>query len=624
MYACVRTIGHVPIPWPILVTRRGRRIKARPGNRTASFPTIPCFRFDEVTMSRTWRFRWYILLGLAVASMLSIAWGIITFGVALVTLVQALLIFCLLAVGVLFAHAMDREDTRRELVLSIAQHLSHKLELGELFDTIVHTILHLVPRADKCVVHLLDESGRRLYPRYASETDLAQALGMPLGKGIAGHALQERRTRVIGDVRNDPDFLPLESSPDLRALMVAPLHVEGKLLGTISLNSTTPNAFSKADVMLVTLLATQASAALYQTQLYTEARQEMGYVEAIIDNLNDGLVLLDRERRVLRYNPSLAHILGADVRNIIGQRVDPTSDHPALRRLSTLLELPGDGLPSDDSGTDIERRIEMDEPLHAVLRVRMSPVRSSGGHVAYIVLLSDDTETLDQIRAGQELIALVSREIRSALDIIRGYATLARTAPSDDNAGALADWLARIHHESARLWRLGQDLDDLHQVMTDKWAATREPLSLQELLRDFHEELAGEMRRRKVTFAVRYPPNLSTVELDGPRLWRMLHTLVDYALSRAVEGGRIVLDVQANLEDVVLILTDDGLPVSPGLCQRILYGQLGALNDTDDPLNGAELALSIACRLVQAQGGHLWMPEHQNGRTELRLIMPLT
>jgi signal transduction histidine kinase len=255
----------------------------------------------------------------------------------------------------------------------------------------------------------------------------------------------------------------------------------------------------------------------------------------------------------------------------------------------------------------------------------VSPVRSSDGHVAHIVLLCDDTETLDQIRAGQELIALVSREIRAALDIIRGYATLARTASSDGDAGTrVADWLARIHHESARLWRLGQDLDDLHKVMTNKWVATREPLSLQELLRDFQEELASEMRRRKVTFDVRYPPNLSMVELDGPRLWRMLHNLVDYALSRAVEGGHIVLDVQANLEDLVLILTDDGLPVSPGLRQHIFYGQLCAFDDAHDALKGAELALSITCRLAQAQGGHLWMPEHENGRTELRLIMPLT
>jgi two-component system, OmpR family, phosphate regulon sensor histidine kinase PhoR len=570
-------------------------------------------------MSKTWRFRWYTLLGLAMASTLSIAWGIFTYGVTLVTLVQALLIFCLLAVGMLFAHAMDHEDTQRELALSIAQHLSRNLELGELFDTIVHTILHLVPRADKCVIHLLDESGRRLFARHTSEADRDQAVGMPLGKGIAGRALQERRTRVVADVRNEPDFLPLDSSSNLRALMVAPLHVEGKLLGTISLNSKTPNAFSNADVKLVTLLATQASAALYQNQLYTEARQEMGYVEAIIDNLNDGLVLLDRQRRVLRYNPSLAHILGADVRNIIGQRVDPTSDHPALRRLSTLLDLP-----SDDPGTDLERRVELDEPLHAVLRVRVSPVRSSNGDVAYIVVLCDDTETLDQIRAGQELIALVSREIRSALDIIRGYATLARTAPSDGDAGAMADWLARIHNESARLWRLGQNLDDLHQAMTGKWETLREPLSLQEFLIDFQEELAAEMRRRKVTFDVRYPPHLATVELDGARLWRMLYTLVDYALSRAVEKGRIVLDVQTNLEDVVLILTDDGLPMSPGLRQRILYGQLCTLNDTDDAPNGAELALGIACRLAQAQGGHLWMPEHENDRTELRLIMPLT
>lgn len=582
-------------------------------------------------MSKAWRSRWHILLGLAMAAALCTAWVIITFGPAPVTLALAMLSLALFALGPLYARDMRRESEQRKLLVGIAQDLSSKLDLGSLFDAIVHAILRAVPLADKCVIHLLDESGRRLYPRYSSESDLAQALGMPLGKGIAGQALLERRTRIIPNVREDPGFLPLESSSELRSLMVAPLHVEGKLLGTISLNSKMTNAFSQADESLVTMLAAQASTALYQTQLYEEARRETQYVEAIINNLSDGLVLLDAEGRVLRYNPSLAHILGADVEETLGHQVEATSEYASLRRLAMLL---GDEAEREsDSEFGYERQVEIDEPLHAVLRVRVAPARvrlasASGksGQVARIVTIHDETEALDRIHVGQNLMSAVSTDLRASLDRIRGYTTLVRSSPLAEAASASEGWMARIQEESDRLWRLGQDLDDLHAWLTGTLAFEDEALSLQELLRELRDDVAPEAAHQEVTVEVRYPPSLPEVHMDGARLYRLLRNLMDDALGRASEGGRILLDAQANLEEVSFTLTDDGAPVPPEARQRLLAGDLFRPGETSSAVDGNEgsgLPLYIGFRLAQAQGGHLWAQASADGLTQWRLILPL-
>jgi len=196
----------------------------------------------------------------------------------------------------------------------------------------------MVPGAAKCVIHLLDSDGRRLYPRHSSQPDWRHALGMPAGKGIAGQALKTLTTQVIDDVRESPDFLPLRSSGELRSLLVAPLHAHGTPLGTISLNSSMAKAFTEQDKQLVAILAAQASVALFQSQLHQAAETERHHVETLLNNLGDGLLVLDIDNRILRYNFFIAHLLGVGDDELLGERVDGNSDRPALRRLADLVD----------------------------------------------------------------------------------------------------------------------------------------------------------------------------------------------------------------------------------------------------------------------------------------------
>jgi GAF domain-containing protein len=254
-------------------------------------------------MTPSWRVRWAVPTALLLLVLLSsIALALLAGAPRLAVLPAAAV--ALLAVTMALLHRQLQLDAAQsQVLLQVSRDLASRLEVGELFDDIVQAIVRLVPLTSKCVIHLLDEERQKLYPRYSSQPAWQHSLGMPLGKGIAGQALQELRTIAIADVRREAGFLPLQSSSDLRALLVAPLHVQGRLMGTISLNSALPGAFTRRDEILVTTLAAQASAALRQAQLREDAQREAHYIAALMNNLEDGLVVLDAQRRILRHNP---------------------------------------------------------------------------------------------------------------------------------------------------------------------------------------------------------------------------------------------------------------------------------------------------------------------------------
>ena len=568
-------------------------------------------------MLRIWRLRWYLLfvlmslalvVNLVLALIMNADWAVLG---------QAAALALFLAGSIVLYSDTRRDDEHRRVLLKVGEELAARAELDELLRYIVHAILRLVPLADKCVVHLLDEPGRRLYPRYSSHPAWELSVGMPAHKGIAGLALTEGRTKVVTDTLGDLEFLPLHSSADLRALMVAPLIAQGKPLGTISLNSKIPGAFTERDKVLVTALAAQASAAIHQNQIYAKALSEAHYIEAIINNLADGLVVLDAEGHVLRYNPSLAHILGVDVPSIIGQKVDAHSEEEGLRRLAALI---GD-LPRDAHQT-FERRVEVNEPIHASLRIHTSSVLDQHGNQEQIILLHDQTEELDQARARSCLVQAAVRELRPPLESMRGYATLL-LAHDLPRQGPISQWASQIREESARSIRLVEDLADLCALDLGELELKPELSNVSELVSEVLAEIEQQLQRKQLSTEVQCPPDLPRLALDQGHLSHVLLNLLENAIHRARQGGHISLRIEASLEELTFSLTDDGQPV-PAAAQARIFQGLYRSDDAmpEDPV-GTGLGLYISRKIVEAYGGHLWLAEAGERGTRFQFIVPL-
>ena len=158
-------------------------------------------------MARIERIHWYLLTGAVLCLLTAGALVTLTRGYLLVALAPLGAALLIGAVSLLLHRESKRVVEQDRVLLTISEGLATRLELGDLLDHIVRTILQSVPLADKCVIHLLDERGRRLFPRYSSRPDWERALGMPANRGIAGQALNERRTVVVNDVRREREFL---------------------------------------------------------------------------------------------------------------------------------------------------------------------------------------------------------------------------------------------------------------------------------------------------------------------------------------------------------------------------------------------------------------------------------
>ncbi len=99
------------------------------------------------------------------------------------------------------------------------------------------------------------------------------------GNGLTGWAAQHRRIVRVGDVSSDPRYL--EIFPGLKSGLYVPLQAGDRLVGIISIESETSDAFSEADERLTATLANQAAIALENARLHEETVRQINQLQAL-------------------------------------------------------------------------------------------------------------------------------------------------------------------------------------------------------------------------------------------------------------------------------------------------------------------------------------------------------
>ena len=98
-----------------------------------------------------------------------------------------------------------------------------------------------------------------------------------LGEGLVGYAALHREAVLVPDVSQDPRYIKVVD--DVRSELAIPLMLKDRVVGVIDLESPEPDAFSKRDVEILTLLAGQAAVAIENANLYEELRANHERIE---------------------------------------------------------------------------------------------------------------------------------------------------------------------------------------------------------------------------------------------------------------------------------------------------------------------------------------------------------
>ncbi len=192
---------------------------------------------------------------------------------------------------------------------SLAQEVTGQLNSADILNLVVRTLRRILD-CRACVIALRE--GEEVVIRAASgiKQRWQDDVRWKIGEGVAGQVVATGHPVYVADVHDDPDQVVFD--PTVRSLLAVPITFQGKVLGSLNLDSTIANAFTAEHERILTVAAAQVAAAMEIARLYhAEAERAQKLAQA-----NEALEKLEQLREELIQN--LAHELRTPLTYIKG------------------------------------------------------------------------------------------------------------------------------------------------------------------------------------------------------------------------------------------------------------------------------------------------------------------
>ena len=357
-------------------------------------------------------------------------------------------------------------------------------------------------------------------------------------------------------------------------------------------------------------------------------------LNAIIDNLGDGLLVADPQGRVTRSNPALRRMFSLNGASVTGEFAEKIFDEYIAglitrtqaeleTRLSAELELPDNRV-----GQALVTAIIPDIDT----RSAHSKVQSAGS----VVLIRDITAEKEVDRMKTDFISTVSHELRTPLTSVLGFAKLIQkkleetvlpavntdTKKTERAVRQVRENLHIIVSEGERLTSLINDVLDIAKIEAGKIEWNMQATTISEIV-DRAIAATSVLAQNSGLEVIRdIESALPEIVVDRDRLIQVLINLLSNAI-KFTDSGTVTCRVRRHAREISINVIDTGIGLATEDLERVFekFKQVGEVM-TDKP-KGTGLGLPICKQIVEHHGGRIWAESELGQGSTFSFTLPI-
>jgi two-component system, NtrC family, sensor histidine kinase KinB len=341
--------------------------------------------------------------------------------------------------------------------------------------------------------------------------------------------------------------------------------------------------------------------------------------EAIIQSVDDGLVVVDEKLLVSAINPEAAGIFGVERDECLGKHIlEVVREEKLVDFIRQSLE--SKTTPKIPEGQDVFTAETEGRSQH--FQFSIIPMRSPGAEIQGVILLLRDITRLHELdRLKSEFVMTASHELRTPLTSIGMSVDMLLETAAPKLSDKEKELLTVCHEEVQRLRALVNDLLDLSRIEAGKLEMAFEPVSPRFLCDQALAIMKGQAEAKNLQLALEVPPDLPDVLADRTKIEWVLVNLIANAVRYAPKGGHIRLKGESIGNQVHFSVSDDGEGVPYELQSRIFdkFVQVKGAGSTE----GSGLGLAICKEIVRAHRGTIWLDSTPGYGSTFTFTLPL-
>lgn len=310
-------------------------------------------------------------------------------------------------------------------------------------------------------------------------------------------------------------------------------------------------------------------------------------LEAVIANIQDGVVVMDGSKNIILINRAMCDIFNLEEKGLLGK---PLSDAISNDDLNALLARAG--------GSTLKyHEVNLDDGR--VYNAQYAPVP----HVGAAVTLQDISYLKELDCLKSDFIHTISHDLRSPLTAILGYTELMeRTGPLTPTQ---REFLHRLQGSIHHITSMVNELLDLGRLDAG-FDTRREIIHIENVLQYSLDLYENQVKKKNINLEVDIAADLKPLRANPIRIRQMLDNLIGNAIKYTPPGGGVQVKVSMEADQIAVRIKDTGIGIPPEEQGRI-FEKFYRASNVAKGAEGSGLGLAIVKSIVESHQGRVWV-----------------
>jgi two-component system phosphate regulon sensor histidine kinase PhoR len=283
-------------------------------------------------------------------------------------------------------------------------------------------------------------------------------------------------------------------------------------------------------------------------------------LKSVLENMMSGVVMIDREERIVLMNRSAEDFLGFSADELLGKKYDEAKQQFELTKLIR---------ECIDTREHISDEMIFYFPEERILEVNVTPMTQTNEDWAGVLIVLHNITAVRRLeRMRSEFVANVSHELKTPITAVKGFAETLLAGALDDKEIAKS-FLQIIFDESERLNRLIGDILELSKIESKRIPLQFSPVEMRSLVERSLHMMQAEAEKKHITLEMQVEEDIY-IEADEDRLRQILINLLSNGISYTPDGGKVKVKIEPlhsstdrddDYERVRLTISDSGIGI---------------------------------------------------------------
>ncbi len=527
---------------------------------------------------------------------------------------------------------MQRRMYEVSILKELGERIGYSLNVQKIVDVVTSSLRKLLSYSTVSYL-ILGEEGRIIFHCIVEEsinkkfiTDVENrmvvALSALTGREIRLENVDESISGTITDENN---------KNSIKSFFNIPVVINEQPVGLLNVASTKEGLYKEEEMMLLYTIMHQASTAV--SKLENILNQEKGKLNAMVESMADGVLMVDIRNRLLVINPVAKEMLSiSKPQATILDVLDKLSSKMDLR---TKIE---ESMRNDKLA--VEEQLKLADK---VLRVLISPVKDAQNEpLGAVVLFHDITKEKAIEKMRDDFTSMMVHELRSPLTGIRSIANLLKEDKIKNEQKKYQEFIELIVSNSASMLDLVNDLLDVAKLESGKLQILRRETNIPDMVKMRVQSFSSLAAENQIELETKLDPALPpSFMLDEGKMSQVLNNFLSNAI-KFTQAGKIttsafvvrkgeslfkkvsememtwpgIKDMIFDTDQIIFAVTDTGLGIAEEQLSKLFnkFTQLeqGVISEK----KGTGLGLVIAKGIIEAHGGKVEVfSEKEKGST---------